>query len=159
MYIKTKTFNISENELNYLLKISYYTSRKPLIIIFSILTVISIIIAIIDSRFTFLPFYFTLLLALFIALPSITNFAKSQPRFNFLNRFCEIDDNYFTINYDDGSLDKLNFNHFLKVVRRSEHYLLYVTKISFQYVPIRAFNSEEDINKFEKLVKIKKLME
>lgn len=61
--------------------------------------------------------------------------------------------------FEDGSLVKVHFNNYLKITRESEWYFLYITQVTFEYLPLRTFNSENDINEFEILMENKKLME
>lgn len=158
MNIKTKEFNVSEAEFQHLIRILYYKSRRTLLIGFAIFAIIIIVVAILEPLFSFLAIYFVIALGWLLAVPFITNTAKSQAKINFQSRICEITDNYFSMSYADGSLLKLHFNNFIKVTRESEYYFLYMAKINFHYLPFRAFNSEDDINEFEAALKNKKLI-
>ncbi|WP_009633755.1 YcxB family protein [Synechocystis sp. PCC 7509] len=160
MNIKTKEFNTSEDELCYITRTIYYKSKKALIIVFGIVAVISVIFAVfVTPQASFLAAYFVILLGCILFIPFVINTAKSIPKIYFNNRACEITDNYFITSFEDGSLSKMHLHNFTKVTRESEYYFLYMAKIMFQYLPVRAFNSENDINEFETLMKNKKLME
>ncbi len=160
MNITTKEFNISEAEFRYLNRITYYKAIKFLVIISAIITLITIISSVFHPRSAYIGVgvWSVIMISLLLAIPFITNVAKSQPKIHFRSRSCEITDNYFTLTFEDGSLTKTNFNDFIKVIRESNYYFLYMGKIYFHYLPIRAFNSEDDINAFEAALRIKKLM-
>jgi YcxB-like protein len=159
MNIKTKEFNISETELRHVTRIVYYKALKVVIIVFAIITLISVIHAIFNPEVISTAVGCVVALSYFLALPFMRNSAKVQPKLNFKSRICEITDSYFIITFEDGSLSKVHFNNYIKIIRESDWYFLYLTKAYFEYLPIRAFNSEADINEFETLMKNKKLME
>ncbi len=160
MNIKTKEFNTSEDEIRHLTRTIYYKSRKGVIIVFGIIAVISVIFAIfVTPQASFLAAYFVIFLGCILFIPFAINTAKSVPKVYFKNRACEITDNYFSTVFEDGSLSKMHFHNFTKVTIESEYYFLYMGKILFQYLPVRAFSAEKDINEFEALMKNKKLME
>jgi len=159
MSIKTKEFNISEEELRQVTRIVYYRTLKILLILMAIFSLIIVIESIILPSLTLIAIGFVAALGYYLVFPFIRNPSKTQPKLNFKNRICELTDNYFNTTYEDGSLRKVHFSNYLKVTRESDWYFLYLTKVMFEYVPIRAFNSENDINEFETLMKSKKLME
>ena len=159
MDIKTKEFNISETELRHVTRIVYYKALRIFIIAFAIITLIGVIHAIFDAKFVSTALECVVVLSCLLALPFLRNAAKVQPKLNFKNRICEVTDSYFIITFEDGSLSKVHFNNYIKVNRESNWYFLYLTKIYFEYLPIRAFNSENDINEFEIAMKNKKLMD
>ena len=167
MNIKTKEFNISENELRHFTRRIYYNGRVITIFaaIFAYFAVITIAYAMVNHQFWFVTTYLGVFLIAQLGSNLISSFITKTMRLqfntNFQNRNCEITDNYFSMNYEDGSLLKLQFNHFIKVTRNpeyylmtySEYYLMNVPKTNFYYLPFRAFNSENDINEFETLIK------
>ncbi len=161
MNIKTKEFNISKDELRHVTSIVYYKQIKFVIIVFAIITVINIIMAILVPRAAniWLVVGSVIFLSYFLALPYIRNPAKTQIKLHFQNRTCEINDNYFSTAFEDGSLSKIHFNNYIKATRESDWYFMYLTPAYFEYLPIRVFNSEDDINEFEAALKTKKLID
>ena len=159
MYIKTKEFNLTDKEFRQLLAYHYFKKIKNLIIFFSILTLISLVVSIL-SRDYFLTILFLGLLAYYVSIPRFMNLQKTQSKMIFCQRYCEIDDKFISFVYEDGSLVKLNFDTFTQVIRESNYYLLYTTyvKTQFHYLPVAAFNSEQDISRFELLMEGKKLI-
>lgn len=150
---------MSETELRHITRIVYYRTLKILLILMAIFLGIIVIEFIIVPLLIFIAIGFVAVLGYYLAIPFIRNPSKTQPKLNFRNRICEITDNYFNMTYENGSLRKVHFNNYIKVIRESDWNFLYLTKVMFEYLPIRAFNSENDINEFEILIKNKKLME
>lgn len=132
MNIKTKEFNISEDELRHVTSIVYYKQIKIVIIMFTIITVTSVIVAILAPNATNVWFAvgFVILLSYFLALPFIRNPAKTQIKLNFQNRNCEINDNYFSMTYEDGSLSKVHLSNYIKITRESDWYFF----VSNEYI-------------------------
>jgi hypothetical protein len=83
---------------------------------------------------------------------------KRQSQLNFINRYCEFDESFFTVFYEDGSIIKLKYEHFIKVIKRSEYYFLYTSLAQFHYLPISAFETEKDIHRFDLLLEGKQLL-
>lgn len=161
MNIKIKEFNISEDELRHVTSIVYYKQIKVVIIIFAIITAISIISAILIPRLfsIWLAAGCVIFLSYSLALPYLRKPVKTQIKLHFQNRTCEINDNYFSTTFEDGSSSKIHFSNYIKATRESDWYFLYLTNTYFEYLPIRAFNSEDDINEFEAALKTKRLMD
>jgi hypothetical protein len=163
MNIRTKEFNMSEAEFRHLIRIVYYkqVQNKIIIIMFGIITLLSIIIAILVLRYATIWFAIASVtfLSYLLAFPYITDSAKTLIKLDFQNRTCEINDNYFSTTFEDGTSIKIHFNNYIKVTRESDWYFMYSTNTRFDYLPIRAFNSEDDINEFEAALRNKKLME
>lgn len=161
MNIKTKEFNVSEAEFRHINRIVYYRQMKTVIIIFAIITVIVVIQATFTPQAADIIFAIqsVSVLSLLLALPYIINSAKAQGNIHFQNRTCEINDNYLSITLEDGSSSKTHFNNYIKATREFDWYFVYLTNTKFEYLPIRAFNSEDDINEFEAALKNKKLLD
>lgn len=170
MNIKTKEFNITETKFHYghisIIKLLYYKSKKALISIIAYLIVIVIVYAMVSPQiFFFIAILFLLQLSFYL-ITLFVNTVKSRSKHNFQNINCEITDSYFSISYEDGSLLKLDFNHFIRVTKNSGYYLMTyseydstnIAKTNFYRLPIRVFNSENDINEFEAALRNKKLM-
>lgn len=184
MNIQTKEFKISEAEFRQISKILYYKSRKIIIIMVAWCLLVNVIFLMLSPGNYLLAIFFIFELGLHLIYPFITNNLERKSNINFQNKNCEINENYLTINYEDGSLLKLNFNNFISVrrtseyyfmtyndgslskfdnqviqiVRASEYYFMYVTKMNFLYLPVRAFNSKNDISNFNTLMINKNLI-
>ncbi|MBW4662702.1 MAG: YcxB family protein [Chroococcus sp. CMT-3BRIN-NPC107] len=159
MIIKTKEFNTSKAEFRHVINIAYYRSIKDLIIGLASFTIIIVFCSGFNSLAVSIAIWSGILLGYLLIFPFLNTSAKSQPGLHLKNRTCEITDNYFSMTFEDGSLTKVHFNNYLKINRESEWYFLYMTQVMFEYLPLRAFNSEKDINEFETMMKNKKLME
>jgi hypothetical protein len=103
--------------------------------------------------------YFAFLLLIMIISPFLINMKKVQPAANFIARYWEMDENFISIYYEDGSMSKFRFEHLVKAIKQSEFYLLYITMTGqFHYLPISAFETEKDIHRFELFLESKQLM-
>lgn len=158
MQIKTKIFQTTPKELRYLLTIDYYRRMKITLIILLVVALISIVSSLLQNFFDWWIIYFLALIAYFLALPLFFQVQKRTSALNFQNRYCEIDENFFTIFYEDGSMVKLNYAHFIQVMKKADYYFLYMTKAQFYYLPVAAFKSEKDIHRFELFLQGKQLI-
>lgn len=161
MNIRTKEFNMSEAELHRVNKIAYYRPIKDLLISLASFTIIIVVGSIFDHQTVSIAIYCTIVLGYLLIYPFVfvNRSAKSQSKLHFKNRSCEITDIYLSTIFEDSSLCNIHFNNYIRITRESEWYFLYLSQGMFEYLPIRAFNSEDDINEFETIMKDKKLMQ
>ncbi|MBH8572228.1 YcxB family protein [Nostocaceae cyanobacterium CENA369] len=158
MQIKTKTFNITPKEFRQLLASYYFRQRRNLLISYGVLLVITFLLPF-DEKLVFLRIYFLFLFAFGLVAPFFINLKKTQSILNFIARYWEIDENFISIYYEDGSLSKLRFEHLVKAIKLGEYYLLFMTAAGyFHYLPISAFESEKDIHRFDLFLKGKQLI-
>lgn len=158
MQIKTKTFQISPKELRGIIATDYYKRMKVFFILLLILTSINIALAVILQRFDWWLIYFLGLIAYFLSVPLWMRLQGRTSALNFQSRYCEMDENFFTICFEDGSLTKMRYEHFMKVVKKGEYYFLYITKAQFHYLPVAAFELEKDIHRFDLFLEGKQLI-
>lgn len=157
MYIKTKEFNLTEKQFRQLIAVQYFKRMKNLFIILSVLALIALANSIISNDY-FTLIVILILIAYYVSLPYWINIKKTQPPINFKKRFCEIDENFITFMYEDGSLVKLRFDNFIQVTKESNYYFLYTVKTQFHYLPVAVFNSEQEICRFDLLMEGKQLI-
>jgi hypothetical protein len=74
----------------------------------------------------------------------------------FKERFFEIDDKSLTAKFPDGSSNKIMIDDILRVVKKSGSYQLFLSKKSFIYIPLSAFKTSGDIDKFDFYLKSRK---
>ena len=67
----------------------------------------------------------------------------------FKDRFFEIDDKTLSARFPDGSSTKIIIDDILRVVKKSGFYQLFLSKKSFIYIPLSAFKTNGDIEKFD----------
>lgn len=158
MQIKTKTFQTTPQELRAVLTVEYYRRMKPNFIILSILVLISVIFSIVQNRFDWWLIYSLGLLAYCVSLPLLFRVQKQNSALNFQARYCEIDENFFGLYYEDGSIVKMTYEQFIEVRKKAGYYFLYMTKAQFHYLPIAAFETEKDIHRFDLWLQSKQLM-
>lgn len=157
MKIKTKEFRITEVELDNINIYFHYRAIIPSLIKLATFTVMSLFASFYSPQLIVAAFCPIILISYLLAAPFLIQPSKSMSYLHFLNRSCEITDDYFNMVFEDGTTNMVTLKSYIKVNRELEYYFLY-TKFSFHYLPISSFNSEEDINKFETLMKNKKLM-
>jgi hypothetical protein len=159
MQIKTKTFQVTAKQLKDLIASNYFRQRKRILIICTVTMIITSILGFFRPTFFGFSGYFAFLLIVFSVQPFLLNMKKTQPVANFLPRYWEIEPEFITIYFEDGSLSKFKFEHLCKADKMGEYYLLYLTPAGyFHYLPIAAFESEQDINRFELFLESKQLM-
>ncbi|OUL28992.1 YcxB family protein [Nostoc sp. 106C] len=158
MLIRTKKFQISPKELRGIIAVDYYKRMKLTLIIFSVLTVVNIIISIIQKEFSWWLLYCLGFIAYILSVPLWLRLQGRTSELNFQSRYCEMDEDFFTIFFEDGSISKLRYEHFVKVIKKSEYYFLYITKVQFHYLPVAAFESEKDMHRFDLFLEGKQLI-
>jgi hypothetical protein len=159
MNIKTKTFQVTPKQLKQLLINLYFKARKKILIIYTVMSILFFILAFFDKYFINSAISVSFLLIGLLVAPFLINMKKTQPVVNFIPRYWEIDENFISIYYEDGSLSKFRFEHLVKAAKQSEFYLLYITMAGqFHYLPISAFETEKDIHRFELFLESKQLM-
>ena len=159
MKIKTKTFQVTAKQLKQLITSHYFRQRKRLLIGCGLGMIITAIVSFSSINLIGFTIYFAFILLVFTLPPFLMNMKKTQPSANFLPRYWEIDAEFMTIYFEDGSLSKFRFEHLCKADKIAEYYLLYLTPAGyFHYLPIAAFESEKDINQFELFLETKELM-
>jgi type VI protein secretion system component VasK len=71
-------------------------------------------------------------------------------------RFFEIDDDYLVSFLEDGTINKIKINNIARVVKKSGSYRLFLTRKQFVYIPLNAFRTNGDINRFDSILKMRK---
>lgn len=158
MHIKTKTFQVTPKELRGLIAIDYYKRMRIFLIISIIFVLLIIVFSILQNRFDWWLVYFLALIAYLVSAPLFFSFKGRTNALTFQNRFCEMDENFFTVYFEDGSLTKLRYEHFNKVVKKADFYFLYITNVQFHYLPVAAFEAEKDIHRFDLFLEGKQLI-
>ncbi|OCQ89367.1 hypothetical protein BCD64_26795 [Nostoc sp. MBR 210] len=158
MYIKTKTFQTTPKELGSILTAIYYKRMRFIFILLGLLIIINIVISILQNRFDWWLIYLAGSAAYLVSLPLLFKAQKRSSTLEFQNRYCEIDENFFAVYYEDGSIVKINYSHFIQVIKKADYYFLYMTKSQFYYLPIAAFESEKDIHRFDLFLQSKQLI-
>lgn len=86
-----------------------------------------------------------LLLSQILIVVQFWYFARSKDNKLFLlDRYYEIDGEKLVGILDDGSSSVIMNTHFIKVVQTKHHYLLYISKAQFIYIPVSAFQHKSD---------------
>ncbi|MCT7949337.1 YcxB family protein [Ancylothrix sp. C2] len=159
--IKTKEYNITEKQFFKIISSLYYKRSKINLIIWGLLFVVNLVPLFTQPLSSALPglmiwvIFFAILYGL---TPLLAYKTAAQNKFVFQKTRVEIDIDFFTFFYDDGSLFKYRVSNFHKAENVREFYFLYVTKASIYYIPKAAFYTEADLQLFELMLKSKKLL-
>jgi hypothetical protein len=157
MQIRTKTYNLTLAEFRRLISVDYFKRMKWLFVLLIILILFNLLLVFFNNQPIWQMLVPSLLLIYFIAIPWMIS-SKGQSKLNFMSRYCEIDEDFFTTFYEDGSIVKLKFDHVNKVVKRSEYYFFYLTKTQFHYMPLSALETEQDIHRLDLFLAGKQLV-
>ncbi len=159
MQIKTKRYNLTAKEFRRLIRTDYFKKMKWTLIIIIVLILFNLFssLLLLDDQIPW--FVFLLLAGLFYLtiIPFMIN-VKGQSKLNFMNRYCEIDENFFTVFYEDGSIVKLKFDHISKAVKGTDYYFFYLNKNQFHYLPLSALETEQDIHRLDLFLAGKQLV-
>jgi hypothetical protein len=71
-------------------------------------------------------------------------------------RFFEIDTEYLVSFLEDGTTNKIKINNIARVVKKGGSYRLFLTRKQFIYIPLNAFRTNGDINRFDSILKMRK---
>ena len=157
MQIRTKTYNLTISEFRSLISSHYFKRMKWFLILILIIVIFNAFSVFLNNKpfwQVLIPLFFLIYL---IAIPLMIS-KKSQSKLNFMDRYCEIDETFFTVYYEDGSIIKLNLEHFIKAVKQSEYYLFYMINNQFHYLPLAALESEQDIHRLNLFLAGKQLI-
>ncbi len=156
MSIKTKEFNTTEKEFRQIVVRQTLKTLKWVILIFVANGILNLITDLSSNHIPLWTFGWFLIAALLVSLPLFARI-KRQNNLNLLSRYAETDGDFFIMYFQDGSLLKLRYELFTKVIKTNNYYFLYLGQ-GFHYLPLAAFHSENDINSFESLLKNKRLL-
>jgi hypothetical protein len=74
----------------------------------------------------------------------------------FRERVFEIDNEVIMIGFKQGASTKIEIPKIARVVKNTKYYLLFLNKKQFVYVPLSAFRTPGDINRFDSILKARK---
>jgi hypothetical protein len=159
MNIKTKTFQVTPKQLKQLIINNYFKARKKILIMYTLILILFLTPAFFGKDSIGSAKFFSFFFIGSLVAPFLINVKKTQAVVNFIPRYWEMDENFISIYYEDGSMSKFRFEHLVKAAKQSEFYLLYTTMAGqFHYLPISAFETEKDIHRFELFLESKQLM-
>lgn len=146
MNIKTKEFEMTKWEYYKVLMIETLKRIWWLIVFIAIMTILNR-----DSFAIVFTFVFVVFLMLY-------NYYFVNSRANksfFSKRYFEVNDEFLSGYVKDGSEGKINLNNVVKVVKNKSYFLIYISKVTFYYIPLNAFYSSEDIDSLYALLRTK----
>jgi hypothetical protein len=83
-----------------------------------------------------------------------TNSKKNQ--LFFAERHFEVDNQIIYCHFDQGTVNKIAINDIARVVKNRRFYRLFLNKKQFVYLPIEAFKTPGDMNRFDEMLKSRK---
>lgn len=144
MEIKTKEFSMSNQDY---FKIIYFDGLKRLALGF-VLMIIGAIYA-----YT-LELTIIVIIVFCIVTLRYWKYAYSKKNtFYFKKRYMIITDDMLSSYLDDGSSQHIKWANMIRTIKRHKYYLVLLAKYSFIYIPVSAFNTPEDVQGFEELIK------
>jgi len=119
------------------------------------------IILLLDSKkdsFEFFLFLFCITFTILLVVQFWRNAYSKQNKLFLLERYYEVEPDIITGILEDGTSQPIKIEHFIKVIRSSQYYLIYIAKAQFIYVPFDSFKPPADKEWFDNEVinKIKK---
>jgi uncharacterized membrane protein YqjE len=155
--IKTKRFKYTPKELFKLLILRYARKRWWLFAWILILTIIMILLDNKDS-FTYFLIVFAIIYPVLLVIQFWRYVNSKANKLLLSERHYEIDQDKINGILDEDTHSTVKIEHFIKVEFIYNTYLLLIAKNQFLYIPIDAFESEDDRRWFESeiLSKIKK---
>lgn len=116
MNIRTKEFNLTEKEVRQIhFKLNLRNQRWTILILVAI-GILDFILNLLSNQAFSWSFYCFFLVALLIAYPLLVRI-KRQNNLNFQTRYAEVDGDFFIMHFQDGSLIKLRYELFRKVIK------------------------------------------
>jgi len=120
-----------------------------------------ILILLLDNNKDSIELFLVLFLFLFQILLVVQYWRYAYSKENkvfLLERHYEIAPGIISASMEDGTLQPLKTEHFIKVFKTKEYYLLYIAKAQFIYLPVDSFSNSTDKQWFEDEIikKIKK---
>ena len=86
-------------------------------------------------------------------------YAKTkQNKAFFKERYYKIDGSTMYCETKDNETGNVNLDTVVKVMKRKNYYLVYLSKVQFFYIPVKAFKSQEDAEMFNQLLKDRNLI-
>jgi len=70
----------------------------------------------------------------------------------FKDIYFELDGDFLTGYFDDGTTSKINIKNIIKLRKSKKYFLLYIAKDQYVYLPFACFKSEADLRDFEKKI-------
>jgi len=155
--IKTQKIKITANEFFRLILSIYLKKRWWLLAWIWILVIILLLVGSIGLIEIILLTLILLFQLVIIAQYWFYAHSKDN-RIYLLSRYYEIDTDRIVETMEDGTSSIVKNERFIKVMKTSNHYLLYVARNEYIYLPISAFRSLADREWFEEEIvnKIKK---
>jgi signal transduction histidine kinase len=155
LFIKTKEHSMTRGEYLSIITGNYIRQRWWL---FLILWVVAILSVILDSPFAPIAIAFAAISPLIAFLYLWYHAWTPKNRIYYLPRTIELDEGFITACSADGGINRTPLQHFLGAKKTRDSFILRLTKIQFVFVPFRAFESKEDQDAFENILKGKGIL-
>jgi hypothetical protein len=158
MIIKTKKVQLEKKKYIKLALINFMLQRKHLYYSLIPIAICAISIFIFSWWWIVVGLLIAILYVAFWAIQftGVTVMEQNKPLFEKL--MYEIDSRQILMKINEKQGMPIKWEMVKKVVEYKEHYLLFVDKAQFVYLPIKSFNSENDLNFLRHILKNKKLI-
>ena len=153
MTIITEEFSLTRNQYFSILLQNMLTGRWWAFVVFLLFSALGIKAGV-GSVLLLFVFLSTLYWIYMIASCWIRSNPKADPLI-FQNTSCEIDHEFVSFHFKDGSFIKIKFSNLRKILLRKGYYLLYPSRHRFFYLPLKAMRDANDLERLKVLLKVK----
>lgn len=146
--IKTRDIKITANEF-FRLILSIYLKKRWWLVAWVWILIITILLS---GRIGLVEIFLLAFIFLFqfIIVAQYWIYAHSKDnRLYLLPRYYEIDSDLIVEMMADGTSSTIKIERFIKVMKTTKYYLLFVAKNEYVYLPVEAFESQADREWFE----------
>ncbi len=153
MRIKTNEFYLAKSD--YFMILIGLTLRQRWFVFIFLLLFCSL--GIDAGFFSALLLFILLCTVYFIYLISISWIQSNQKSdaILFAPRTCELDPDFITSNFKDGSSIKIKFDYIKRCIKQKMYYLFFYSKIQFIYLPLNSISEPKDKEALNMLLKVK----
>jgi hypothetical protein len=145
--IKTKSIKLTPKSYFKVLISNYFLLRWWLYLFIWLVTVFLIFVKF--DYFTVFMIVFSIIYPLMLVF-TYWRYANSKDnKIAFIERYYEIDEEKMTAYLEDGTINPFKFSYIIKIRKRKEYWLLYISKSQFIYLPLSSFASENDFDRFK----------
>lgn len=158
MNIKTKKFSLTPAQYYGILLCEYFRRRWLAFVIIFLLGFFEISKGVeqVFAFFIIFSILYTLYVLVLCGFYSL-HILKGN-KMVFQQKYYEIDHQFISCHWGDGSLNKIHFENIAHVVKSQNYYIFHISLKEFFYLPFNSFSSKEEREQLETLLKSKQLL-
>lgn len=148
LMIQTKKVKLTAKELFFILIKKYFKKKWGLYVCMLLVGAMVMSNGINDNDKFFIAFFF--IYPLLVLFQFWRHVNSKDNKLLLAERHYQIDNEKINGILDKDTFSPIKLDHFIKIDLVNKTYLLYITKNQFIYIPINSFESDEDLQWFEK---------